>query len=265
MVHSTSQPVLTGPGSALSYSATAKRWLPVPATSVSADGLRYAYTDQWSGGAPTMRLHVVDIATGKEATHPLPSDPYTVLKFARSGVQLMLAYEGTSGLWRLDPATGGFTRVANVTDVWASDGEVVWAGSVNPTDQRPLEGLQRQPNQVDRVSIADGLRQPWLYSPSTALHVAGLDGRGRPLVWVDRGKSNGGVLTGSDSGALVLLTGPNQARTLYSGDGLSKFRPDALDGHGLWLGGPDGIYLLEDGGPLRKVSGVAGRPAGGCI
>jgi len=190
-----------------------------------------------------------------------------VFDFGPGAVYLIFAWEGTDGLWRMDLASGSLTQVASIPDIWVGDGEKAWAGSVNPADPHPLPGFQTQPDQVDLVTVSSGQRQTWLYRPGSSVYVAGLDGHGRPLVGVVAGKEVAiGYVTG-DTVEVVVLDSPGAARSVFSGPlaRFDDFLPTAIDRHGVWFGGKAGIYLLEDGGTLRKVSDFAGRPAGGCI
>jgi hypothetical protein len=45
---------------------------------------------------------------------------------------------------------------------------------------------------------------------------------------------------------------------------LTKQSPIA-DKHGIWFGGPDGIYLYSEARGLQKVSSQPGNPANGCF
>jgi hypothetical protein len=266
LVRTLAEPVLTGGQGGIFYSRTAKRWLPVPRNAVSPDGLRYAYAEGWAGGAPD-RLRVVEIASGKETVFQLSQDPFSVFDFEADAVYLIQAWEGSSGLWRFDLATGKQSRVAAIDNIWAGDGESVWAGSVNPADPHPLAGMTTQPDQVDQITVRTGHRQPWLYRPVSGVYVMGLDRHGKPVVFVNAGKEVGGFYQSGDNAEIVVLDSPTTARTIYSGSAGTALDllPTAIDEHGTWFGGMAGIYLLEDGAALRKVSAFAGRPAGGCI
>src|SRR5689334_182770 len=60
----------SGAGGA-SYSRRFKRWLPVAPNSISTDGEQYAYLDPWGGFDQQGRLHVVDLATGKDRLYKI--------------------------------------------------------------------------------------------------------------------------------------------------------------------------------------------------
>ncbi len=259
---SKAEPRLSGLKGALFYSQAAKRWLPVRRLAVSRDGRRYAYTDPFTGQPSTIRLHIADAGTGNETVYPLPgSGPaaaYAVIDFGSKGVTITSAYEGTRGVWRVDPSSGRVTAISSAINIGAVDGDTVWAGSVNPADPHPLPGFEDQPDQVDQITLGGGTAT-WLYQESTSLSVVGIDGHGSPIVLAFKNLSG-------DDAKFLLLTAPNTARTIFEAvkPPLSVW-PTAIDQHGVWFASADGIYLLPDGGMLAKVSDVVATPAGGCV
>jgi hypothetical protein len=85
---------------------------------------------------------------------------------------------------------------------------------------------------------------------------AGLDRRGNPLVSLY-------LFGGSDvPGGLFAYTAPRVRVPISE---VSTRQLSITDIHGTWLGGDDGIYLLDANDRLTKVSDVTGGTiAGGC-
>jgi len=208
---------------------------------------------------------VVEAGSGKDTAYSLPPSPFGVFDFASDAVYLRITWEGSFGLWRVDLGSGKVVQVASINDLWAGDGNTVWAGSVNPNDPHHLEGIEVQPDQVDQVTIANGNRQTWFYRPVTTSRVIAVDGEGDPIIEVFAGIDTGnGLYTSSDVPDQFLeLTAPGTARPLdLPRESLWGY---AVDSHGLWLGGQGGIYLLRKDGGLSQVSTTPAQPAGGCI
>lgn len=226
---------------------------------MSADGLEYAFVAPDGGGFGPGPMYVVNSASGAETQFTLPSAGvqayWAVLDFSPPLVWLVTSYSTVS---RLDLRTGTVTPTNISAPVWEVDKQVAWVGSVNPSDPNPQQGFAgSQSDQVDRVTLS-GSRETWIYRASMALRVVGLDGHGSPIVWAYKSPSGGQSLD-----ELLLITAPNSARTIATGE-LASAVPTAIDSHGVWFAGKDGIYLLPDGGALEKVSDVVATPAGGC-
>lgn len=240
----------------LFYSRSAKQWFPVGRDAVSPDGLQYAFVAP-GGGFGADPLHVVNSSSGKETLFPLPPPGvmalWGVLDFSPPLVTLASSYRAIS---QLDLRTGKVTSIAVTPPVWAIDGSTAWTGSVNPADPSPQQGFGGpQPDQVERVTIGGG-RETWLYREGTSVAVVGVDAHGSPIVSTYRG-----VDAPSE---LLLVTAPNGFKTLATSTSSGAGGPAAVDSHGTWFTGRDGIYLLSDGGGLQKVSDVVATPAGGC-
>ena len=247
------------------YSLAAHRWLPVGRSSIAPDGLSYAYVE-FVGFNASDRLHVVDALSGRDATYTLEDKhAYSVLEYGTDGIYLMFAYEMAIGVWRFDLASHALTQLSDQTDVWVTDGRVLWAGSVNPADPAPVAGLGVAPNQVDRIDLGSGARETWLYRPHTEVRVFMTDAAGLPVAWAAPGQpaATGYYLPG-EVGDLVYLDRPGHAVTLHSGR-WEDLQPGAVDEHGLWFGGKAGVYLLRPGASaLEPVASAPVIPAGGC-
>lgn len=237
------------------------RWLPVRRQAVSPDGSHYAYVDRPvdnpQGQPARATLHVVAVKTGSEVTFDGGdlSDPYVVLDYAAEGIYL--ATFGYRGVWLINPQTGDVTQAAFLTNVQGSAGNgVFWVGTVNPGDPHPVAGVA--PDELDRFNLVDGSRVAWFYQPGSSVHFVSQDTNGDPIVIVGTAELN--------SVELLYLPGPGISRTIQGPGGSQPVISDPLaDGHGVWFGGTDGIYLYNAAGGLQQVSRQPGYPANGCF
>lgn len=252
------------------YDPAVSRWLPVFQRQVAPDGLRYAFTEGW-GLSPTSpaRVHVVDAATGNDIrVVPMPDmQPYFVLDFTAAGIDLGIGYEGRApGVWTLDPATGHITKVSE--SLYPPD--AVWTGAVDPRDPNPARSSESGQPQVNRIDRHDpsGATTTWFYLPGHGLLWAPFAGNGAILVqayWMNQlDPTQGGV-------EYWLVTGPNRSTRLAayrypeSGPIALGFGSTAVsDGHGIWLSGQQGLYLVTPAGSILRVLESPVYPAGAC-
>jgi hypothetical protein len=247
------------------YDRQLSRWLPVRRNAVSPDGSHYAY-----GGASDINkpiLHIVDVVSGADRTYDLPAELYSAIggidtfEYTNDAVYLgVLGEASNQGLWAFNPATGATHLVANLSEVGAVDGQVVWLGSFNAADPHPWNIFPAShTNQIERLDITDGSRVPWLYRPGNLVGVIGLDAEHRPIVL---------SLIDKDTLELTTLLNANTERSIYKGSANSwpGFIDDVVgDSHGVWFGTSKGIYLYSDAGELQKVSDQPGTPANSCL
>lgn len=255
-------------GTAVSYSAAAGGWVPAEASGISPDASSYAYgttnTQSVPGQSLKSQLHIVDIASGHDAVYSLDPPFLHVVSYRQDAIFLTVAYDGMWDVYRFDLVTHTLAQISDVSNLWSTDGIIAWIGSVNPADPHLLQGMAIMPNQVDRVVLATGAKQLWLYQPETELSVVMTDAAGNPLVFIDQGRDTGhGFWVGTGNGELVLLDRPNHVITLRAG-AWDEFRPGAVDRYGTWLGGTSGIFLLTPDGTFRNVSPLVAQPAGAC-
>jgi hypothetical protein len=59
-----------------------------------------------------------------------------------------------------------------------------------------------------------------------------------------------------------LSVSPSESKVIGLPQGDYQLIPD---GHGVWFGGPQGIFLYSDAKGLQKVSDQPGYPANGCF
>jgi len=243
------------------YDRAYSRWVPVRRKDVSPDGSHYAFTDRAVANQqdpPTRaNLHVVDVKTGQDLSFDDGpwSSPYVILDYAAEGIYLAPEYTGY-GIWMMDPATGAINQVADPWDVQGSSGnKIFWTGVVSPADPQPINGLA--PDEVDRLNLGDGIRTPWFYRPGTSAHFVTQDVEGDPVI----------VASGvSGPEEWWLAPSPSVARPIWiSGNGIPSISDPIADSHGVWFGGPDGIFLYSEAGGVQKVSNQPGYPGNGCI
>ncbi len=251
------------------YDRVFSRWLPVQRQAVSPDGKHYAYGEFGADQSHGPRMHVVDVATGADHVFDTPTGAwnvrYDVLDYAAEGIYLYTNYEVSYGVALMNPTTGVIQPLASLPDIQASAGNrAFWVGTVNPADPNPLGGIEIQPNQIDRFSLVDGTRVPWLYRPSTAPRVIGSDLQGHPIVQVVNGRN--GSIDADYGGELILVMNPQSQRSIFTGSGklVSSMFMSISDSHGTWFGTDHGIYLYT-GTAFMKVSNQPGYPANGCF
>ncbi len=251
------------------YDRAFSRWLPVPRQAVSPDGRYYAYGERGADQSQVAKMHVVDIATGVDHVFATPNTdwfiPFAVLEYASEGIYLYTTYEVSIGVSLMNPITGAIHPVVRLIDVQASGGnQTFWVGTVNPADPSPLGGIEIQPNQIDRYSLADSTRVAWFYRPGTAPRVIGSDTQGHPIVLVVNGRN--GSVDGDYGAELILLVNPQTQRSIYKGSAklVSSMFVSISDSHGSWFGTDHGIYLYS-GTAFMKVSNQPGYLANGCF
>jgi hypothetical protein len=239
-----------------SYDLAVKRWLPVRRAQVRADGLAYAYAEPFNTGSSgalnnATRVHVVTLNDGSDRVI-YSGATRAVLAYESSGVYVTsVTYysgEGGGGLWRLDPVTGASTQIPNVQKGWieAISNGVGWT-----------DGGTIMPRHLTRINLATGSQQTWATVGDNAwLWFIGLDANGHPLV------TEFPIPLTSASPVLYVYTTPTSRTAIAAG---SFKQLTVSDGHGTWLAGEDGIYLLDASDTLVKVSDVTGGTvAGAC-
>lgn len=250
------------------YDRAYSRWLPVPRQAVSSDGRHYAYTEPASDQTKMPKIHVVDVTTGTDRGFITRSShwfiAYGVLDYSSEGIYLVQAYESPMfGLWLLNPSTGTMTDVASLQYIEGSAGnKVFWLGTVDPNDTHNVGTLYAFADQLDRYNLVDGTRVTWLYQPGKGIQVLALDAAGHPIVEVINT-----LVTEDLAVRLMLLSGPTTRQTILTAPArfVGSLTQPIADGHGVWFGGPQGVYLYTDAQGLQKVSNQPGYPANGCF
>jgi streptogramin lyase len=253
---SQASPTLVGHGPT-TYVRAAKRWVPSSDHGISPDGLRYAYIEYpqpFEG-----KLHVVDIATGRDRTLPLEKGPWGLLAFTGDAIYLHQSYEGIGpGAMVVNPESGAVLRtILRDTTVHLISGQVAWTAWRNPADTMPEPpGIGGGSNEVQSRDLTTSQKTVWLYRPGSSLYVvAGAKGSIVVSVW-------DGV-----SYFLTVVTAPGQAFPITlpeSAEPLSPGGSAAGDAYGWWFGTIDGLYLWTPHTGAFLVSESTAAPAGTC-
>jgi hypothetical protein len=112
------------------------------------------------------------------------------------------------------------------------------------------------PTVLYRYDLVSGARSVWFSRSGRNVQFIGSDDAGHPIVVV--------FSTTDTKRELRLLTGPSKGTVIYPGDGGPDGRNPVIDSHGVWLGGAAGLWLLQPGGQLVKVSTAPAQALGGC-
>jgi hypothetical protein len=256
----------SGAGGA-SYSRRFNRWLPVAPNSIATDGERYAYLDPWGGFDEQGRLHVVDLATGKDLVDKIgvagtgAQLPFLVLSFVPQGIWLTNGgYEGPGGgLFLLDLDTGALTETrlpgdARITEPVAGGPGTFWFTDPGPNPQVAAIGFP-VPERVEQLTIPDGKSAIWFTKPGSYVRVLGTDLAGHPIV--------GAWESGSDTfdESVWVVSSPATAKEISTGH--DAFQAIA-DSHGVWFGSSEGIYHYSDATGMKKITDQNANPAGTC-
>ena len=268
------QPVLIGDGGP-TYDRTLRRWLPVPASQVSPDGLHYAYEDfvlppgVTPGAGPVVylpRLHVVDLTNGQDRVVPSSSLPAAVgvVSYQADGIYLTAGCpEGcppdANKLWQLDLKNGILRKI---TDLQGNGWMIANGSAWTAIDEAPAGSTPRF--EVVQVRLSDGSSSRWLVvtPPCTSScrgpDAAGVDANGNLLValWI------------GDSVHLEKVTAPEQAEELVSLVAQSEGSPYFIGGmvdQRTWFGTRQGLFVYSPAQSLHKVSGMPVIPASGGV
>jgi hypothetical protein len=253
---SQASPILFGYGPA-TYVRAAKRWVPSSDGGISPDGTRYAFIEY---GQPFDRkLHVVDIATGRDRTLPLEKGPWGLIAFTAEGLYLHQSYEGVGfGAMVVNPDSGAVLRtILRDTAVHLVSGQLAWTVTRNAADTLPQPpGMGGSNNQVESRDLITSQKTTWLYRPGSDLSVIAV--------------TKGSIVVGGrdwSSNFLVVLTAPGQA-VMVTVPGTSDPIPlgggIVADANGWWFGSLDGVYLWTAHTGAILVSEATGAPAGAC-
>jgi hypothetical protein len=235
------------------YDRTRSRWLAVTPDAVSSDGAAYAYALPDASLRPAV-VHVVDVATGVEKTFPVQGIRLipVPLAYEAGSVYLTEGYEGTDGLWQLDPGTGAVRKLSDISFPTAYRNGELWYPTPHPT-------LTIHSDTINRLDVATGKTTVWFHRSGGDLWVEGLDTEGHPVI--------ANYLPGHDQqpfAELWSVPSPGVATKLFTG-GIYDKEFVMADQHGLWFGAADGLYLYSQNGGLQRVSGKAVVPAGTCV
>lgn len=261
------------------YDRAFSSWLPVSRQAVSPDGTHYAYLDSKVPGTPGQaRLHVVDVPSRNERVIDLgpTGDPsgYMIVNFATEGIWLSYTgYEGPGGgLLLLDLSTGALKNpgvpgmVESSGGSFGRDGEtlmepvaggpgVFWFTDGGPNPQSAAIGFTI-PARVQRLTMSDGKTSSWFTKQEAWVRVLGADVAGHPII------ATWPLSADMNSKTIWLASSPTKAQIIGLPQGDYRF---IADGHGVWFGNQQGIFLYSDATGLQKVSNQPGYPANGCF
>jgi photosystem II stability/assembly factor-like uncharacterized protein len=261
-IETSAKPVLKGSGG-FAFDATFSRWVPATPELVSADGTQYAWRDieTW----PPQAVHVTLVADGSDRTYAIeaPKDseipyrsPFGPVPFAITKDTVYLAYgwEGLYGVWRLDLATGSFTKVSGLNSPSYGAG-AIW---VEVTRGPNRVGMYSDGDTLARLDLKSGAVQDWFRRDNVVVRHIGSDLAGN--VWVQAINYH---TTGPDRVLEIWrVRGPGQADLVLSGQTFSRV---IADKHGVWFANETGVYLYSGGRVQRVSSAVVGEVAGPCI
>ena len=252
---SEASPVLHGYLTA-TYDRTAGRWVPTAESTISPDGLRYAYVE-YSQPFQT-QLHVVDIASGRDRTLPLADGPWGVIAFTDDGIYAHRSYEGIApGLTLINPESGAATAVFGDSIVHLVSARVAWIATRNQSDTLPEPpGIGGSSNEVQSLDLVTAQKTTWLYR-------AGAD------LYVSAATKGSIVVTGRDmaSNFELVVTAPGQAVSIVipeSSEPIPSSGGAIADSNGWWFGSLDGVYLWTPHTGAILVSEATAVPAGIC-
>jgi hypothetical protein len=270
----------------------AGKWLPVPTSWVSPDGRSYAYTTVTSGvpgKQPTSALFVHDVSTGRDRRLWSGESNGQVLGWGPGGIYFSRQPVNQAGpaspeVWVVDPAdpARGHRVGPNPPQSQASDptqptiywsfqkiaGGAAWGTASGPVIKGTAGSPSgAPPSRIDRMDLRDGSVTTWYAAPDgMSVGLAGADAQGHPVLVLNVGGKGQAVPAPSPSTnptlsvppppQVLLLTGPNQTRTIADGSD-AAFRPGlaASDSHGIWFSSPGSLWLYRNGS-LTKVADV---------
>jgi hypothetical protein len=238
----------------LSYDRAFSRWLPVPSAWVSPDGSRYAYVSPDS-------VYVVNVATNAQSELG-QGHSWGIVGVGAQGVYASVVNQG--GLWLL-PFTGAAQQIST-SGFWQAVSTDAAYGT--PTSAVPQGAV----NNIIRVDLKTGALSDWFTHVGAQSSVAGLDGQGHPIIYIN-------YFTGGNE--IWIASGPKDAKAIagsyYANGSSNGFSPQGTptaDSHGIWIpgnystgynSGGQGMALYVAGSGLYIVSGISGQVAGGCF
>ena len=272
-----SQPFIRVPA----YDEAVHRWLPVPRSAISPDGLHYAYADYdppvvgaisafrsmgvQGANAPLIadsgRVHLVDAQTGVDRVVFAGKPAFAIVDLTQSKIYLArfkasFAGTGSSGLFVMD-ANGGTPAAIPGADYGLDRGgwSVIAGGSAWGTRFTQGPGAMWPGNQVVRFDLQTHAIEAWFTAPNEdTVEILGFD-HGTPLVLARKavGQGPAGI-------EVALATGPELSTKVMSTDNANDPVPSAFgvastvaDTHGTWMGGIGNLWRF-DGGALHHVS-----------
>src|ERR1700687_3347876 len=217
----------TDAGNGMYYDKPLKRWVPWGPPALSSDGASYAYVD---GVQNSSRVHVVDVATGRDAVLT-EGGPWKLVGLTSDAVYLMhieflphsQAYgviAAGRGLWKL-PLTGGVAQeLTKDTRYWTLGPKAAWGGA-------STVDVAGGPNDIVRFDLNTKQSAVWFAQGKRSLVLA-IDASGVPL-----------IMSEADSNEIWFVPSPNGGVKVWSSpaNDLGPYAPVAVDGSVIWFSG----------------------------
>jgi hypothetical protein len=163
----------------------------------------------------------------------------------------------------MDSATGSLVQLSQQGSVLTVRDPQLWVGRVNPADPSPPKDSQGGQlfDSMVQVNLTTGAETEWIYRPSEAVSLMGLDGDGHPVV----GVTHGPLFSGSPS-AVLLLDAPGDSGTVITNVAVPLSTMQADVGR-IWFGSAQGIHIWTPADGLQKAFPYAQTimPAGSCV
>lgn len=229
----------------VTYNTKSQKWLPVFRRFASPDGTKYLYFTLANGTL----MHITDATTGKG--YNLDNGG---INWRPVGLDDTAAYamgEQATGLWRLPFRVSPAVQITNAGWWGLISGGAAWGFA---SQSVPVGA----PTVLKRLDLASGTSKDFA-TFTDPVQFVGVDRDGLPILASTDGRT---LFTLSASGnqtqipvSFSLPKGPDFGYSPYAVIG---------DGNGLWIAGPDGIYLYRNGS-MGKVSTVVAWPDAGCV
>ena len=231
----------------LTHVKALNKWVPVPRSAVSPDGLKYAYFDGTS-------FHVVRSGAPELLVNPpaagLPDAKWVILATENNGLYVRCAgaFCASNGLWWL-PYTGTSVTVASSGYWTATDGKYAY-GTPSTTVGEAW---------VQRLELSTGARNTMFSLPNVDLSAVGVTDAGRVVVLATplRGSSQPGPtqLWMAGTGEPLKIFESASGATGTSGFAVFSLVADTM---GTWIATSKGLYLYSQAAGLELASPVAG-------
>jgi hypothetical protein len=256
-VETSVKPVLKG-SSGIAFDVPFSRWVPASPEVISSDGSQYAWTERESHGL----LHVTKVADGSDRTFAAGPPPDlqghgpaipAPIGITTESVFLTYGWEGTSGVWRLDLASGSLIKLTGLPSPSYGAG-TIWLELTRGPDH---VGMYSDGDTLARMDLKSGAVQDWFHRDNVVVRYLGFDLEGNPWVLT-------GTFRAIDPRVFEIwrVRGPGQADLVLSGQQVSRV---ITDKHGTWFANGSGVYLYS-GGRLQRVSSASvGEVVGPCL
>jgi streptogramin lyase len=254
---SQASPTLTGYMPA-TYIREAKRWVPSVDRGISPDGSRYAYIEYpqpFEG-----KLHVVDIASGRDRTLPIEKGPWGLIGFTGDGIYMHQSYEATGpGAMVVNADSGAARTILSDSVVHLVSGRAAWTATRNAADTLPDPGVMGPShNEVQSRDLITSQKTTWLYRPGSDMYVMAVTSGS--IVVSGRDRASNFVLVVTAPGQAIPVTVPDTGEAIAFSGGNGA----VADANGWWFGTLDGVFLWTPHTGAILVSDSTAVPVGAC-